>query len=340
MNPLVRKLWPWVKAVLAVAILGAVAWQFIKLLGNPQLWEHSLHPEPAWIVLSAGIYALAWLFPALFWHRLLRVVGAPAPPTATARAYFIAHLGKYVPGKAWALVLRIALIRPAGVSAGLATLTATYETLTLMASGSLLAVALFGLQSLDSDDHWKALGLLALAGVPILPGVFNRLVALAGRKAAVKPPPIRSLTLLSGLGLTALTWALMGLSLGALLQALLPEPPPWDLQTWARHTAFVALAYVAGFLTLPAPGGLGVRELILQRLLTPELTLLLPAGEAPAIAAVVALALRLVWTSSEVILAGCVWCLPAPVGRQGPALVERPDDPVTSPLLPTTDPRS
>jgi hypothetical protein len=340
MRTSLRAWWPWLKAVLAVAIIGGVAWQFAKLLRSPELWEHSLQPRPAWLALAAILYMLAFAFPALFWHRLLYVVGTHPPASASARAYFIAHLGKYVPGKAWALVLRVTLIRGAGVSAGLATLTAMYETLTLMASGALLAVALFSAQALESADRWKALGLLALAGVPIMPGVFNRLVAFAGRKAATPPPRLRAVTLLSGIGLTACTWALMGLSLGAVLQALLPEAPPWDLESWGRHTAFVALAYVAGFLTLPAPGGLGVRELILQRLLTPELAHVVPPGQAAPVAVVVALLLRLLWTASEVLLAAAVWFLPAPIGHGPSAPVERTDDAVPSPLMPTSDPRS
>src|SRR5262249_29681117 len=162
------------------------------LLNEPQLWEHSLRPQPHWLVVAGLLYMIAFVFPALFWYRLLHVVGSHPSGTAAARAYYIAHLGKYVPGKAWALVLRRALIRPAGVSAALATLTATYETLTLMASGALLAVVLFSARALESTDHWKAVGLLALAGIPILPAVFNRLVALAARKAAIAPPRMRT----------------------------------------------------------------------------------------------------------------------------------------------------
>lgn len=325
-----RAWWPWLKAVLAAVIIGGVAWHFAKLLRAPELWEHSLRPGPGWLTLAAVLYMLAFFFPALFWHRLLYAVGTRPSAAASARAYFIAHLGKYVPGKALALVLRIGLIRGASVSAGLATLTATYETLCLMASGALLAVVLLSARALEGTDLWKALGLLALAGVPILPGVFNRLVALAARKSGTTPPRLGTTTLLSGLGLTACTWALMGLSLGAVLQAVLPEPPVWGLDTWARHTAFVALAYVLGFVTLVTPGGLGVRELVLQRLLAPELEQVLP-GQGAAVAVVIALLLRLVWTVAEVLLAAAAWSLPAPV--------ERIDVAASSPAPPTLESR-
>jgi len=314
-----RQLWPWAKALLAVAIVGSVGWQFARLLRSPELWRQPLDPDPAWLIVCALLYAIAFAFPGVFWLRLLRALGERPPVLAALRAYYVAHLGKYVPGKAWALVLRTTLIRPAGVFTATAALTATYETLTLMASGALVAVVLLSVHALESDDRWKALGLLALAGIPILPGVFNRLAGAATRKfrgPEVQPlPSVRNTTLLSGLGLTACTWALMGLSLAALLQALVPASP-WDLEIWGRHTAYVALAYVAGFLTLPAPGGLGVRELILQRLLTPELVPLTGAEQAAPLAVVIVLLLRLLWTVAEVIMAFAVFFLPVKAIRR------------------------
>ncbi len=328
--------WPWAKGLLAVVIVGSVGWQFARLLRGPELWEHSWRLHLGWLVVAVLVYNLAFAFPAFFWSRLLRVYGARPTPAAAARAYFVSHLGKYVPGKAWALVVRAALIRSSGVSAGLAALTATYETLTLMASGALLAVVLLSALALEEADRWSAVGLLALAGIPILPGVFNRLVALVTRKwrTAGDPPlpRLRSTTLLSGLALTTCTWALMGLSLGATLQALRPDGLAWDFNTWARHTAYVALAYVAGFLTLPAPGGLGVRELILQRMLTPELSRHLPASEAAALAVIVVLLLRLTWTVAEVFAAGVAWFLPAPIGQRNPLAVQQPSTDAAPPL--------
>jgi glycosyltransferase 2 family protein len=75
-----------------------------------------------------------------------------------------------------------------------------------------------------------------------------------------------------------------------------------------RCTADNALSYVAGFLALPAPGGLGVREAILQQMLTDELQ---PAGGAAAWAALAAVFVRLLWTVTDVAMAAVVYWLPA-----------------------------
>src|SRR5262249_19692266 len=142
---------------------------------------------------------------------------------------------------------------------------------------------------------WSALGLLALAGIPILPGVFNRLVQRIARpfleKNAAPLPHLRSLTLLRGLVQTACCWVLLGTSLWSVLQAFTPSP---DYSVWIfiRCTAYICLAYVAGFLFLPSPGGMGVRELILQQLL------LLETDMGASLAVVVVLLLRLLWTAA------------------------------------------
>src|SRR5262249_61529487 len=98
-----------------------------------------LHAQPAWLIGAAVLYLAGLGFSMYFWFRLLRALDQqPALPTMI-RAYYIGHLGKYVPGKAWSLLLRTTLAggprRPASVAA----LTAVYETLTTMAAGSLLA---------------------------------------------------------------------------------------------------------------------------------------------------------------------------------------------------------
>ena len=75
---------------------------------------------------------------------------------------------------------------PAKLSVAL--LTAFYEVLTTMASGALLAAVLLALGPPHSfgAEGWQPmyLGLLLLAvcGLPLLPGVFNRVVALMARR--------------------------------------------------------------------------------------------------------------------------------------------------------------
>jgi uncharacterized membrane protein YbhN (UPF0104 family) len=155
--------------------------------------------------------------------------------------------------------------------------------------------------------------LLALVGVPLLPGVFNRLVArLAARFQNVESfrlPRLATRTLLLGLAATACGWSLLGVSLWAVLQAVLPAPEPLTGPLWARCTAMVGLAYVAGFLAVFLPSGVGLRELILLALLPPLLADQ-PVESPAAVAAAAVLLLRLVWTAAELLVAAGVYWLP------------------------------
>ncbi len=69
-----------------------------------------------------------------------------------------------------------------------------------------------------------------------------------------------------------------------------------------RSTTVLAVAQVAGFVA-STPGGLGVRELLLQQMLAPY------TGDREAV--VLAVLLRLLWTVAELVMAAVVWWLPA-----------------------------
>ena len=96
---------------------------------------------------------------------------------------------------------------------------------------------------------------------------------------------------------------LLGVSLWAVIEAF-SSPPDFSIWLFVRCTAYICLAYVAGFLFLPSPGGMGVRELILQQLL------LLETDMGASLAVVVVLLLRLLWTAAELLTAAVVYWLP------------------------------
>ena len=142
--------------------------------------------------------------------------------------------------------------------------------------------------------------------------LFNRLIRRINRFAAfaAEAPRLRLIHLFMGLLVTSGTWLTFGLSGWSMLCGLLPEPPPFELNAACRIAAYIALAYVAGFFILVVPSGLGVREYFLLLCLTPELSRFLPAGEAAAVAAVLVLMLRLVWTIADLVMTALVYWLP------------------------------
>jgi hypothetical protein len=298
--------WPVVKVLLAVAILGAVGWQFYTDLRRPELYE--LTWRPGWLALSAVLYLLFLSTSCWYWRRLLQHFGAGPPPVVAARAYFVSQLGKYVPGKAWALLLRGALVRGPNLRLGLAILTSFYEVLTTMAAGALVAAVVFVVQppvALGLRVHPVLAGfiLLGLCGLPLLPAIFNRIVRRLAKKLQTDDseplPKIDIGTLLQGLAATGCGWCLLGVSVWAGLAAVLPEPPPLDASTWLHCLGAIGLAYVGGFLVVFLPSGLGAREGILRLLLG-------FAGPEGLITAAILLT-RAAWTVAELLIAGILY---------------------------------
>jgi hypothetical protein len=328
-----KKWWPLVKALLAIAILIAIGRRFAEDLQEPNLWNRSFHA--GWMILSGALYIAALGFSVFFWYRLLRRFGQHPSAAVTLKSYYVGFLGKYLPGKAWALVMRATLAAGPRVRPGLAGLTAFYEVLTNMAAGALLSALLFLLLAPASSTplDWetlrglfrletpagvldrKILVLLALAlllpiGTAILPPVFNRLagkVAAPFREKDAPPLPRFSAKCLGeGLLLTTGCWFLLGASLECMLHAVLSRPPEWTLPTWGLLTAYMGVAYVAGFVIVVVPSGLGVREFFLTLfLVNPE------EGRPGASILLAVLLLRLVWTTAELITAAMVYWLPS-----------------------------
>lgn len=327
-----QRIWPIVKALAWLALLFFIGRQFAHDLQRTELYQRPLHA--GWLFLSGLLYVLGLGLSALYWKRLLGHLGAHPPLGAALRAYYLGHLGKYVPGKAWALLLRTSLVRGHGVATGLAALTSLYEVLTTMAAGVLVAAVLFGVLGADAGAdltaealrHLLELQLLGEAGVqrwilvlvsmlmllaflvPLHPAIFNRLARRTTRSladAAGLYPRIRFVYLIEGLALTAVGWLFLGASFAAVLCGIVgADWPLLDMRT-ARLPAIMGLSYVIGFVIVIAPGGIGVREFFLTLLLTPELVGVQGMGSEDARATVVlaVLVLRLVWTASELLMA-------------------------------------
>src|SRR5262249_27005985 len=204
--------WRAAKLILGLAIVAALGRQVASILKDPAVRQPLTEARPEWLAASALLYLVGLCFWAGFWLVLLRNLGERPAVPLLLRAYFASHLGKYVPGKAWALFLRTTIAHAAGVRLSAAAMTSVYETLTTMAAGALLGVALLSWTAFeDRNAIWGGLILLVVLGLPILPPVFNplsaKLTAFAGRVAsqqeheaqAAAMPPLGHSTLLAGL---------------------------------------------------------------------------------------------------------------------------------------------
>ncbi len=205
-------------ALIKLLIVAVVVW-FIRgfvVEALEGLAKHEYHVDFWWLAASGGLYLLGSLFCGIFWHRILRTLGQETPLLRTLRAFYIGHLGKYVPGKAMVVILRAGMIRGPGVDASLAVVSVFFETLTMMAVGGMMAGAIVAVCFREQMLlFWVALGMMAVAGLPTLPSIFRRLVRIL-RLGKLSPETLRKLdslnwkTVVWGWLLNIVGWLLLG----------------------------------------------------------------------------------------------------------------------------------
>jgi uncharacterized membrane protein YbhN (UPF0104 family) len=313
----------WLLAAAKVAVIALVVWFVWETLtaGIEDLsaeWARGTwRLDVGWLVAAAGLY-LAGTFPCgLFWHRTLVAMGQRPRLAETLRAYYIGHLGKYVPGKGMVLVLRTGLVPRQPGSAVAVGVTVFYETMTMMAVAAAWGAATLILLPVAGEENglWLAAAAgmaLAIIALPTLPPVFQWLLrqVRVGRGDPQAADRIRRLDYrMLGIGWAcmAAAWAITGLGMWATLRAIGQDQvdPFLDLP---RVTAAVALATVAGFLSF-IPAGLFVRDSALAELLV------LLVGLDPAPALVGAILVRLTGIVAELVISGILYACSPPSSR-------------------------
>ena len=297
-----RRVMTVLKALIIVAVIAGIARAVNK--GWAQLLEFDFavtYRTAGWIAFAGFVYVAALLPFGIYWLRVLRAMDQRPPFWAVMRAYFLGHLGKYVPGKAMVVVLRTGGLQQA--NSAVTAISVFAETLAMMAVGAFVAAGIIATQFADKTAFLlAAVVLMIMAGVPTFPPVF-RFIVLTLKVDKVDEAVRRSLDkytwnlVISGWALSLIGWLMMAFSLYAVLQAF---PVASSAQSslfaaYPRMLAAVSLAVVAGFLSL-LPGGVGVRELVFNELLNQ------PYGSV--VAMICPVLVRLTWLFSELLVAG------------------------------------
>ena len=305
-EPRARSWRPWlIRGVkLLILIVVAAGIQRTVFAAIEQLEQHAWQWRPGWLALSGLLYLVGVLPNAWFWFWTMHRLGTRPSFAKALVAYYVGHLGKYVPGKGMVVVLRAGLVRGPSVDTRLAAAAVFYETLTTMAvGGALAALIMVGWLHVRWQIAGLSIVLALVVAVPTLPPIARRLIArLRSRDndlLTAADIPIHWSTMGVGWISAMIGWIALGFSLEAALVASDAQitNPVADLPLCI---AAVGLAVVAGFLSF-LPGGAVVREAVLLELLVPRY------GAAAAV--VGAVMLRLAWLGAELITALVIWLL-------------------------------
>jgi glycosyltransferase 2 family protein len=286
------------RALLVLLALGFCAY------GLYRQWDETVRAfrQLSWpVLLGAFVTGFAgFVVLMLAWRIFLTGLGSPIPPVQAYRVYFISQLGKYVPGKVWALVTQAELTREFGVPR----LRSVSSTLLAIATSSAcgLAVAAVTLP-LTSDraraQYWWLFVLAPVLLAALHPKIVTWCLDTALRLA--RQPPLEHAVSLAAT-LRAAAWTMLGWALlGVHTWLLCLGAGGSGRGLFFLATGAYALAFIAGFLVFIAPGGIGAREAVLVLVLSP----VLPTGAA----LVVALASRVLLTLADLTGAGTAFAL-------------------------------
>ena len=259
-----------------------------------------------WAVIAQVAYFFATV---LTWQKtLLYVNGRTVTLRESLSQILVVNFGKYIPGKVWGMAARGKRLAEAGYDMAQITRASYVEQILLLLTGCALAL-LAAAVAFDNPLYWLgfALAILAIA-------LFRHGDKLVGKLANIMP---RAARLLRFLEVRISTLSILKLSLGFVFEWLFLSAAfifvctsfvsvELDTASAAVFVLSLTAGFLAGFLALFAPGGVGVREgvgaIFLSSLVTLEEAVLL-------------MLLFRVWVVATELLAGAVaFIIPAQRG--------------------------
>lgn len=251
-----RKVWlgaQWVFAALVV-------WYAVQSLAGQwdEVGARLRAARPAWTLIAAASVLVLLTYALLIeaWRRVLAAWSARLAWPDAARIWLASNLGKYVPGKVWSILAMGALARERGVSPLAAGGSAILMQAIAVATCAAVAVA-FGAAAIESPWSRAAAAIVIVAAIVLAPRLvrpaFAAARAITGRDFATPAVPARAVSIAATS--TLLVWLVSGIAFRMLANAF--GVTRGDA---ASYISVYAASYLAGFVALFAPGGIGVRE--------------------------------------------------------------------------------
>jgi hypothetical protein len=258
-------------------------------------------------ILGSGALVVAtYLVLVEAWRSTLRAWSESLPFADAARIWFVSNLGKYVPGRVWQIAAMGAMAQQRGISptaaigsslvVNLVSIIAGFAVIAVTAGGKLTAAV--GLPPTADGSRVTeivivSLAALGIASLALAPFVIPKLVALAarvtGRNLTIPRVPPRAIWIAAVS--TVASWVLYGIAFAWFARGVSPRVTG---NAWSYIAVYTG-SYLAGYLALFAPGGVGVREAALV-LAMPRFQLASAAD-----AAVIAITSRLWLTVLEIL---------------------------------------
>lgn len=258
------------RTVLRVVVWLIVAVILIYFLSAVQKhWSSIADWRPDWtgwvtVIAAMVFYGINLILLAELWHRLINgCQDIPFSRVITYTSYSKTQIAKYLPGNVFQFVGRHIFMTSRGASQRRLAFASVLEIVTLIGSASFLIVLGFVLGFLPQVEPLFDLLDIRWSVIAVVGGIVVVALVLPARvRALPKLPSAR--VLLIGFGLAIVFFLFLGLILVMLVTIVSGHA------TASMITAAI-LAWLVGYMTPGAPGGIGVRELVMLFLLRTDI---------------------------------------------------------------------
>jgi hypothetical protein len=244
-------------------LLAAALWALRGQL--PAILEVLRTTYPDWRLVGLASVLVLATYALLIetWRQVLLALGAMLSRIDATVVWLGSNLARYLPLSLWQLGVMSAMARRRGVALASSGTAALLVTIVNVFTGiAVFAVTAAQLPALGDKGAWfLGAGLLALVSapftLPLAARVFSR---LSGRTVTLPRVGLRPVVI-AALGTTC-AWVVYGLAFWVLAQAVLPDVPRSVTAAIAIYTG----SYLAGFLAIVPPAGVGVAEGVMYEL--------------------------------------------------------------------------
>ena len=286
---------PLYKKVLQVLVIGVIFFFLARNLyqnwGKISTYDWKINYY--WLIFSFGLMLVSSFLLALGWNLILRVLGGSLTHRKALKIFFLAELGKYIPGRVWSMVGKIYLCKQQGIPVGKTSACVVIQAVIQNVSGVLVfLLSLVFWKNTEWIGNFYPVFFVIPAGLVLLhPAIMIKGLNFTLKKLKKNPVEL-DLKYRNILGILLLwcgLWVLSGMVYYFLIISLYPLPLAYSL----IMVGIYSISGVVAFLSFLTPSGLGVMEGMLAFLLSFYLPLY--------IATLIALLLRVWRTANDLI---------------------------------------
>lgn len=244
----------------------------------------SWKPNLMFLSISFSLEMFVQIIGVYFWTVIIKFLGAFLTLRKAMKIWFVSSLGRYLPGKAWQLLGMMWFLSKEGVPAEISVASSLFVQVYSLIPGVLLSS--FALVSVFNPvNRFLAISILIAGSAltlaishPLIAGrIISSIAKKRGREISISGiSPLNSFLILTAY---LFYWILRGTAFYFFIRSFFT---PVGIELLPLSVSVFSASYISGLLFLLAPGGVGVRESIMLKMM--NLALGVPLGIASGLA--------------------------------------------------------